>query len=227
MATMKKFTVLFTFLSVLILTSCGQENTEAKLEAAKSHYDRGCDYFEKGEGDEALSEFNKAIEINPRYAEAYYKRGHTYSMQAAIYGGKSIKDGDKGLEDQALAKLTRAIADFTKAIEINPRYVEAYLKRTIAYMLNGQADLAISGYTKLIEIDPENASDHYAMRGGLYNAKGQYNKAISDCNKAIEINPTNAHAYGFKSIACQKAGRIIEANEAWEKFMRYKKESDR
>jgi len=91
-------------------------------------------------------------------------------------------------------------------------------------MVTEQPDLAISDCNKLIEIDPKNAYNHYICRGMLHNSKGQYNKAIFDYNKAIEIDPTVADAYGFKALVCENTGRISEANEAWEKMMRYHKE---
>src|ERR1700751_1582130 len=49
--------------------------------------------------DGAISDYNKAIELNPHYAEAYYKRGNVK---------KNIKD------------YTGALADYTKSIEIKP-----------------------------------------------------------------------------------------------------------
>ncbi len=61
--------------------------------------------------DKAIADFTKAIEKNPRFAEAYYFRGLVYY--------------DKGQYD-------KAISDFTKAIEINARGAEAYSKRGIA-----------------------------------------------------------------------------------------------
>jgi tetratricopeptide (TPR) repeat protein len=58
----------------------------------------------KGEHDHAIDDYNKAIEINPKDAAAYYNRGNAYE-----------KKGDKA----------RAIADFSKAIEINPNDQDA------------------------------------------------------------------------------------------------------
>ena len=62
--------------------------------------------------DQAISEYTKAIELNPNSAEAYYHRGFTY--------------GEKGQYDQA-------ISDYNKTLEINPRYAEAYYNRGVAY----------------------------------------------------------------------------------------------
>ena len=72
-------------------------------ERAISYYTTGCSYLEKGQWDKAIAEYNEAIELYPKYVEAYFYRGYAYD--------------EKGLYEQA-------ISDFTKAIEINPRFAE-------------------------------------------------------------------------------------------------------
>ena len=79
-------------LITLIVAGCAAD--------AKSYFNRGLTYHKKGQYDQAISEYNRAIAINPRYAKAYSNRGAAYM--------------DKGQHD-------RAISDFTKAIEINPK----------------------------------------------------------------------------------------------------------
>ena len=66
---------------------------------------RGIAYGEKGQYEQAISDFNKAIEINPRYVKAYNNRGIIYRL--------------KGQYEQA-------ISDFYKAIEINPMDAQTY-----------------------------------------------------------------------------------------------------
>ena len=86
------------------------------------HYFKGVAYFKKGQNDKAIAEYNKAIEINPRLAEAYANRGLAYAQ-------------GKGQFDQA-------ISDFNKAIGINPRYAMAYNDRAITYYYQGEDDKA-------------------------------------------------------------------------------------
>ncbi|MFP4439637.1 MAG: tetratricopeptide repeat protein [Chloroflexaceae bacterium] len=45
---------------------------------AKTHFNRGQEYAEKGEYDQAIAEFTAAIELKPDYAEAYTGRGRAY-----------------------------------------------------------------------------------------------------------------------------------------------------
>ena len=66
---------------------------------ATAYINRGVAYADKHEYDRAITDYTKAIEIDPRDALAYFNRGNAYR--------------DKGEYD-------RANADYTRAIEINP-----------------------------------------------------------------------------------------------------------
>ena len=66
-----------------------------------AYNNRGVAYAKKGEYDKAITDYNKAIELNPEYARAYYNRGNAYA--------------EKGEHD-------KATADYNKAIEIDPEY---------------------------------------------------------------------------------------------------------
>ena len=107
----------------------------------------------------------KAIEINPRDADAYLNRGFAY--------------GNKGLYD-------KAISDFSKATEINPRYAEAYNNRGFTYYKKGQHDKAISDYSKALEINPRHGRA-YGNRIVVYIEKKEYEKAWDDVNKAQDL----------------------------------------
>ena len=69
----------------------------------------------------AISDYNKAIEINPSYAVAYYNRGLAYAV--------------KGQHD-------KAISDFNKILEINPRDAMAYGYRGVTCFLKKEYDKA-------------------------------------------------------------------------------------
>ena len=84
----------------------------------------GMTYGKNGQYDQAISDYTKALKINPKFAEAYYYRGRTY--------------GEKG-------QYGRAISDYTKAIEINPGFAEAYYNRGVAYYYKKRIQQIVRG----------------------------------------------------------------------------------
>ncbi len=73
---MKRTFLLLIVLVLLLAAGCATMQTE--LNDPVAHTIRGIAYAEKGQYDQAISDFNKALEINPRYATAYYNRGIAY-----------------------------------------------------------------------------------------------------------------------------------------------------
>ncbi len=89
---------------------------------------------------QAIIDFDKAIDLNPSYAEAYNSRGSAY-----------FEVGDFG----------QAIADYNRAIEMNPDFGGAYANRGLAYANLGDVDQAIADLEKAISLisDPELISE--------------------------------------------------------------------
>ena len=174
--------------------SAQQKQDESK--DADFYTKRGISYYQKGEYDQAILDFDKALQINPMNAEAYNNRGSVY--------------GEKGRYDQA-------ISDFCKALEISPMYAEAYYNRGVTYNRRGQSDQAILDFEKALEINPRLAEAYYS-RGLVYDGKGQYDQAISDYNKAIEINPRFVNPYNEIAwlLATAKASHYRDGKKALE-----------
>ena len=175
----------------LFLAGCRDKSVDQHNQAV-DHYNQGLDYYYKGDHDRAISEFTKAIEINPRFAMAYNNRGREY-----------LRKGEHDL----------AISDFTKAIEIKPNDAGAYLNRAAAYYKKGQHDLAISDFNKAIEINPNNARA-YSDRGIAYYHKEEYDKAWEDVHKAqslgMQVPPAVLNALRKASGRQRSVGYAIE-----------------
>lgn len=154
------------------------------------HYlNLGFTHFAEGRLDKAISNFTKAIEIDPRSEIAYTERGHVYVEEC---------------------QYDEAIEDYTNAIQINTRIAEAYYNRGNTYRMIDQNDLAISDLNKAIEIDPMSA-EAYFYRGLFHLDSNQYDKAISDYSKSIEINPEYTDSYHGRASAYDKQGKNEEA----------------
>jgi tetratricopeptide (TPR) repeat protein len=189
------------------------EPNKAALEDAESYYKQGEKAFNSGDFGQAISDFTKAIEINPSNLLAYGSRGSAYYFknefnQAIADFNKVIAlkpDTAKGYYCRGLAYAKKgdnekALDDFNKAIELNPRYNEAYGDRGLLYYLRNDFDQAIKDFSKVIEIIP-NADRAYYARGVAYAKKNDLGQAISDFTKAIEIKPNYADPYNDRALA--------------------------
>lgn len=131
----------------------------------KEAYDKAGDYINKGMIDAALVEVDKAIQINPGYAEAYFRRG--------------IINFDKN-------NLNQAILDYSKSIELNPNNVDAYCQRALVYETSALYNEAISDYDKALRIKPEYT---WALikKAGLCDKVGNFSEALEAYKKFVPL----------------------------------------
>ena len=61
-------------------------------------------------------------------------------------------------------------------------------------------DIAIEFYTKVIELNPQNA-EAYAKRGNAKYLSANYKEAVKDYTKALEIDPNRENAYYNRALA--------------------------
>jgi len=81
---MKRTFLLLIVMVLLLDAGC------ATMNDAKAYNNQGLTYFKMRQYDQAISDFNKALEINPRDVTAYNNRGSAY-LEKGLY--------DKAWED--------------------------------------------------------------------------------------------------------------------------------
>ena len=141
----------------------------------RAYLSRGVAHFKQGRSELAISDFNRAIELDPSYSKAYNNRGFAYN--------------DMGEHEQA-------IQDFDKTIELDPDFATGYANRGIAYSKMGKQERAIQNLTRAIELNPRHILA-YNGRALAYKLKGEYDKAILDFEKAAQLVQTS----GDKKLA--------------------------
>ncbi|HTE31986.1 MAG TPA: tetratricopeptide repeat protein [Chryseolinea sp.] len=139
---------------------------------------KGRELYERNEFMEALLNLNKALEIDPAYAPAYFIRGN-------------IKDN---FDDRH-----GAMKDYNTAIEKNPKFADAYFARGNIKMKLQDYYGAIADFTSCISFN-ENNIEAYFNRGKAKQFLLAYEDAINDCSKIIQINPKNQDAYYMRGI---------------------------
>ncbi len=152
-----------------------------------SYSNRGAAYANSKQYDKAISDYSKAIKLNPEFATSYYNRAIAYT--------------NNGQYDEA-------ISDFNKVIELSPKDSAAYVGRATALANKKLYDQAILDFTMAIELNP-NETAAYHNRAMVYARKKEFARAVSDRNKAIELSasaaPSSAPEVSSASSQARKA----------------------
>jgi tetratricopeptide (TPR) repeat protein len=106
-------------------TAAAAEKEYSKL------YKQGVAANKKGDFDEAIRYYSKAISLKPDSAALFYVRGRAYAEKE---------------------QLDNAISDFTRAIALKPAYAEAYNFRGVTYIGKGENQKPMADFKKACEL---------------------------------------------------------------------------
>jgi serine/threonine protein kinase/Flp pilus assembly protein TadD len=140
----------------------------------------------------AIQLFQKAIELDPRYAAAYAGLGESYATFHLDYETKDIW-------------IDRAIEASLKALMYDPASSEAYTALGLAYFSRKSLEEALVATMKAIELDP-NSFTAYWILGRIYYTTDRYEEALHQLEKAVKINPDFHTAYGLLRMIYERLG---------------------
>ena len=166
------------------------------------YYNQGNTYYQMGDYEGAIENYNQALRLNPKDAQAYLNRGSA-RIEVAQHSG----DPDRVYK--------AAIEDFNQSLQLKPNQGEAYIGRGMVryeiaqYSKNPDRDYqqAINDFNQALRLSPQ-AAKAYVKRGivqyKLAQYKGDlstgYKAAIQDFNKALSLNSQEAEAYLKRGI---------------------------
>jgi tetratricopeptide (TPR) repeat protein len=145
----------------------------------------GNEKYEKRDFQGALERYNRAIEINPKYAGAY---------------------GNRGLVRSQLKQYKEAIADFDRSITLNPKDSLVYYNRGNARSNLGDDKGAIADYSAVIKLQPDYPPS-YLARGSAKEKLGDKKGALADYEAVIALGSTP-----WLSAAYDKRGNLRSAS---------------
>ncbi len=173
--------------------------------------------------EEALADFNRAIELNPKRAWPISRRAETYRLmgrheEALADFNRAVEldpengwvIASRGETYQAMGRHEEALADFNRAVELDPDGTWLVTSRGRAYRSMGRYDEALADFNRAIELDPENGWA-IVSRGETYRSMGRHEEALADFNRAIELDPENGWAIVSRGETYRSMGRHEEA----------------
>lgn len=142
--------------------------------------------------EDALTQLNEALRLDPRHAESLIQRGRI-----------SLR----------LNTILKAEADFKAALRLDPKLVEAH--DALAQLYRGQKmwDLAEEHLRKGVALRPKDPQ-HLARLADLYLERERFSEAIPWYRAALALAPENPRIGGGLGMAYRGAARYGEALES-------------
>ena len=197
------------------------------------HYNVGNALVQKGKADEAIAEYQRALEINPNYADAHnnlgnslFRKGHL--DEAIAHYQRALEEidpnnaaGRTNLGNALFQKrqLGDAIEQYNMAVKINPNYAQAHGNLGVALFQQGRLDDAIAEYQKALEINPKYVEARTNL-GNVLLQKGWLDEAIVQYQIAVKINPGYALAHGNLGVAFFQKGQLDDAITQFQEALR-------
>jgi adenylate cyclase len=170
------------------------EAYDAFLRGQEYHY-----RFTKEANAQAQQLHEKAIALDPQYAEAYARLGLTYYRQWMWRWSADPQT------------LERAFELAQQAVALDDSLPVAQSLLSLVYAQKQQYDQAIAEGERAIALDPNNA-DSYAWQANALNFAGRPEEALRRVEQAMRLNPRYPPLYPFElGWAYNLTGRYAEA----------------
>jgi tetratricopeptide (TPR) repeat protein len=189
-----------------------------------AHNNIAINLLKKGQTDEAIVHYNKALELDPNYGEAHYNLANALLRQGRM--NDAVAHFEKALELNPnnlsahynlgsvlvqSGRVDEGIAHFRKAVELNPKNAAAHNNLGAALLRAGRVDEAATQYRDALVLDPNNAQTNYNLANTLAQY-GRLDEAVKHYQKALQLNPRDAAAHDRLSKVLRQLGRGDEAN---------------
>lgn len=191
---------------------------------AKESFDAGTRLYTIARYNQAILSFDRAIALEPKFADAYLMRARAYQQDAKPQ--LAMQDFTKAIQlnpgDPAgwagraallsdLDNPADAIKDASQAIQLDPKLSSVYNLRGTAYRKNGDLKRSLEDLTRAVELDP--TADNYYQRGATYQALGEHKLAIGDFDHVIAIIPDMATPFFARAESRRALGDEVGAAE--------------
>ncbi len=192
---------------------------------------------ERGNVDEAIGDFRRALELWPDQSKDHNNLGkalvQTGRMAEAMDHFQtalriSPDDPDTGTNIGAAllqqGDADGAISHLQRVVEKWPRHAPAHIDLGNALLQKRETDAAIAEYGKILELPFDHAEALYSI-GNALRQKGDVEEAIIQYRTAIALRPDYANAHNNLANSLRQTGRVEEAVHEYEAALKSEPES--
>ncbi len=201
-------------------------------------------FYEKNKdaNTQARKLFERAIELDPHYAQAYSQLGATYYLDW-FYGWNQTPQTLERAGELAQQAMTLdeslpaphvmlgnvylwqkqhdlAIKEVERAIELDPNGAEGYVNLGAILAWAGRPEEGIAMVEQGIRLNPRSPLNYIMVLSFTYRIAGRYEEAIATAKKILALHPNFPPAYFLLAYSCAQLDRLDEARAAGAEFQR-------
>ena len=184
--------------------------------------------------EDSLIYLDRAIFLNPNYAEALINRGLIKLTRNDKPGALSdletahkLKPHIRQIWDLVISlnlelkQFGQAKSFLVKMVEVDPSNVKNFMNLAFCNQTLGDLESAIDNYKQVLKVNPDFAEAYYNM-GILLNEGGDLEGAIHSYQQAVSIQPTHAQAYYNMGNVLRRCGDFEAAIDRYKQALKIK-----
>lgn len=185
------------------VSSLSADTQKSKRANAERAYSQGVAQLSQDDYARALPYFERATDLDPNYAEAWYQAGFSYGV---------------------LGRHQDALKASKQAAKLRPEWPESYVNIGASSYALGQYKDAAEAYKTAIRLDDDNPETQYAY-GLTLNKLNKTDEEVLAYKRAISIKPDHANALDKLGQAYLKKKRWNDAAATFNQLQIYRPDS--
>jgi tetratricopeptide (TPR) repeat protein len=179
----------------------------------------------------ALSEFERAIAINPTLTPAFIGMGDIHRKQGDLTSAETdyqraaqlepsnfkAQYGD-GLMLQLLGRIAESVRAYLRAISISPNDFDANLNLATAYFQLGEASSGLPYAQRAVALNGSSGPARVNL-GAIYASLGEYSRAVSEYQQAAELMDLSPELLLNLADSLGKIGKYAEMQAVLEQLV--------
>lgn len=198
------------------LESVGESARQETFGAAE-YFQSGVNALKANKFEKAVSDFTKALDLNPSYPQATYNRGLAYQQLK-----KNTEAHDDFVRAAEVYKLKKeynwAITSYNRALEIDQASVAALLGRAELYLAKGEEIAALADFDDVLNSDKRN----YQALMGLGRARfqqGNFKLALENFKSARTVKNDDPYLYQYLMLTYMSLNDFKEVKKSYDRFL--------
>jgi TolB-like protein/Flp pilus assembly protein TadD len=189
---------------------------------------------------EAIRLYDRAIELDPDYADAHARMANMYDFVARFGWSDDVEqdrlralrmarkavalDADSPFAHWTYGRIVsrlgtegsksqlEAIESLRRTLELDPNYADAHAFISLLYIGSGQPKEAVRAIETAAQLNPDLPFWYAQNRAIIHYMQGDFKAAVSDLERAAEQNPTAIFVHWWLAAAYAQAGLQEEAD---------------